>query len=253
MERLIGLMMDARLKDAYEQGFLSQLDPAKWFPFSYTEGLRYYGTNLRADDLAAALGDYWSMVLSLEEEGFSDADLEHAADVVRTDLEFELQSVGTRQDHQWSELYVAHFLEGADIGTVADRVARVDALLEEMQPEELTEHLRSIMSAGPPIIIAVGADPSEVPTVEEMRAAIEGAAPGPVPERTVEISALMELPSRSKRSPRVPWRPSTAPTSGPSPTAPPWCSCRRTSPRPRSTCRPPHRAGGRPWNPASGR
>ena len=134
MESLLALMLDARLKDAYEQGFLSQLDPAKWDPFSYTTGIRFYGTNLRADDLAKALGDYWSMVLSLEAAGFSDADLEHAAEVVRTDLEFELQSVATKQDHEWAGLYVSHFLEGDDIGTVAERVARVDALLEEMQP-----------------------------------------------------------------------------------------------------------------------
>ena len=194
MESLLALMLDARLKDAYEQGFLSQLDPAKWNPYSYTTGIRFYGTNLRADDLAKALGDYWSMVLSLEAAGFSDADLEHAAEVVRTDLEFELQSVATKQDHEWAELYVSHFLEGDDIGTVAERVARVDALLEEMQPEELTDHFRWIMSAAAPIVIAVGADPSEVPTPDEMRAAIEGAAPGPVPERTVEVSALMEAP-----------------------------------------------------------
>ena len=195
MESLVALMVDARLKDAYEQGFLSQLDPAKWFPFSYTEGLRYYGTNLRADDLAAALGDYWSMVLTLQESGFSDVDLEHAAEVVRTDLDFELQSVGTRQDRGWADLYVAHFLEGADIGTVTERVARIDALLAEMRPDELTEHFRSIMGGAPPIVIAVGADLSEVPTADEMRAAVEGAAPGPVPERTVEISALMEAPA----------------------------------------------------------
>ena len=194
MESLIALMIEARLKDAYEQGFLSQLDQAKWFPVSYTTGIRFYGTNLRADDLAKALADYWSMVLSLEAAGFSDADLEHAADVVRTDLEFEFQSVGTRQDHEWVELYVSHFLEGEDIGTVAERVARVDALLEEMQTEELTDYFRWIMSAAAPIVIAVGADPSEVPTPDELRAAIEGAAPGSVPERTVEVSALMEAP-----------------------------------------------------------
>ena len=49
MESLLALMLDARLKDAYERGFLSQLDPAKWDPFSYTTGIRFYGTNLRAD------------------------------------------------------------------------------------------------------------------------------------------------------------------------------------------------------------
>ena len=51
------------------------------------------------------------------------------------------------------------------------------------------------MSAAAPIVIAVGSDPSEVPTVEELRAAVEGAVPGPVPERTAEISALMEAPA----------------------------------------------------------
>ena len=195
MEALISLMMDARLQDAYEQGFLSQLDPTKWITFSYTEGLRYYGTNLRADNLSVALGDFWSMVLSLADAGFSDDDVERAAEVVRTDLDFELQSLGTRQDAQWAGLYVSHFLEGADIGTVADRAARVDALLAGIQPEELTEHFRSIIGAAPPILIAVGADVSEVPTVAEMQAAIEGASPGPVPERTVEITALMEAPA----------------------------------------------------------
>ncbi|MCY4104638.1 MAG: insulinase family protein [bacterium] len=194
METLISRVLDARLKDAYEQGFLSQLDPAKWEPFNYTDGIRFYGTNLRADDLATALGDYWSMVLSLEAAGFSDEDLQQAADVVRTDLQFELDSVGTVQDHEWADLYVSHFLAGDDIGTVADRVERVDALLDEIRPEDVSEHFRSIMSAAAPIVIAAGSDPSEVPTVEEIRAAVESAAPGPVPERTAQVSTLMQAP-----------------------------------------------------------
>ncbi len=194
LEALLAHMLDARLKDAYEQGFLSQLDPAKWDPFNYTDGIRFYGTNLRADDLAAALGDYWSMVLSLEADGFSAEDLQLAADAVRSSLQFELDSVGTMQDDEWAGLYATHFLAGADIGTVAERLARVEALLAEIRAEDLTEHFRSIMGSAAPIVIAVGSDPSEVPTAEEIRAAVEGAAPGPVPERTTEVSALMEAP-----------------------------------------------------------
>ena len=194
METLIALMLDARLKDAYEQGFLSQLDPAKMEAFDYTDGIRFYGTNLRADDLAAALGDYWSMVLSLEAAGFSEADLRQAAEVVRTDLAFELESVATVQDHEYAELYVSHFLQGADIGTVGDGADRVNALLDEIRPEELTEYFRWIMRTSGPLLIAVGADPADVPTVEEMRAAIEGAVPGDLPERTVDLTALMEAP-----------------------------------------------------------
>jgi zinc protease len=195
LESLLAHMLDARLKDAYEQGFLSQLDPAKWGPYNYTDGIRFYGTNLRADDLATALGDYWSVVLSLEAEGFSAEDLALAATVVRSDLQFELDSVGTMQDHEWAELYAAHYLSGVDIGTVGERLARVEALIAEIRPEDITEYFRSVMSSAAPIVIAVGPDPSEVPTVEEMRAAVESAAPGPTPERTEEISALMEAPA----------------------------------------------------------
>ena len=194
METLIALMLDARLKDAYEQGFLSQLDPAKMDAFDYTDGIRFYGTNLRADDLAVALGDYWSMVLSLEEAGFSEVDLQQAAEVVRTDLAFEFESAATTQDHEYAGLYVSHFLAGDDIGAVSDSVDRINALLDEMQPAELTEYFRWIMRTSGPLLIAVGADPADVPTTGEMRAAIEGATPGEVPERTAEVTALMDAP-----------------------------------------------------------
>ena len=194
METLIALMLDARLKDAYEQGYLSQLDPAKIDTFDHTDGIRFYGTNLRADDLAVALGDYWSMVLSLEAAGFSEADLQQAAEVLRTDLAFELESVATAQDREYAGLYVSHFLQGDDIGTVSDRVDRVNALLDGMQPAELTEYFRWIMRTSGPLLIAVGPDPADVPTTEEIRAAIEGASPGELPERTAEVTALMDAP-----------------------------------------------------------
>ena len=194
MENLIALMLDARLKDAYEQGFLSQLDPAKMEVFDYTDGIRFYGTNLRADDLATALGEFWAMMLSLETAGFSAADLRLAADIVMGDLEFALESVPTVQDAEYADLYVSHFVSGDYIGTVADRVDRIVGLLEGIGPTELTDYFRWVMRTGAPILIAVGADPSEVPTVEQMRSAIESAVAGAVPERTAEVSSLMDPP-----------------------------------------------------------
>ncbi len=194
IESLLALVLETRLNDAYEQGFLSQLDQAKWDSFSYTEGIRFFGTNLRADDLTTALGDYWSMVLSLAAAGFTAEDLQYAAELVQTELQAELDSLGTVQDRQWADLYASHFVYGYDIDTVAGRAARVDALLQEVQPEELTEYFRSVLRAAAPIVIAVGAEAAEVPTVAELRAAIEGAEPGPVPERTAKATALMEAP-----------------------------------------------------------
>lgn len=194
METLISLMLDARLKDAYEQGLLSQLDPAKMDVYDYTDGIRFYGTNLRAHDLAAALGDYWSLVLSIEAAGFSEADLRRAAEVVRTESAFALRSAATRQDHEYAESYVEHFLAGDDIGTVSDSADRVNALLDGIQPSELSDYFRWIMRTSGPLLIAVGAETADVPTTDEMRAAIEGAVPGEVPERTAEVTVLMDAP-----------------------------------------------------------
>ena len=204
MEDLIALMLDARLNDAYEQGYLSQIDPAKWLSFEYTEGLRFFGTNLRADDLTVALGDFWSMVLSLAADGFSDADLQHAAGVIRAQGALQLESVPTIQDGEYADLYVAHFLEGADIGTVAAEWRRIDVLLEAIEPSELTGYFRWIIHNSGPIVIAVGTDRADLPTVEEMRTVIEGATPGEVPERTAAVTALMAAPEPTEVSSAAP-------------------------------------------------
>ena len=194
MESLIAVMLESRLQDAYEQGYLSQIDPTHWSPFSYTDGLRYYGTNLRADDFPVALGDFWSIMLSLEAAGFTDGDLAHATEVVESDLQFALESEGTTQDAEYSGLYVSHFLGGDDIGTVADGVDRVSALLAGMQVTELTDHFRWIMGNSGPILLAVGADVAEVPAADEMAAAIEGATVGELPTQTVDVTELVAAP-----------------------------------------------------------
>ena len=194
MESLIAVMLESRLEDAYEQGFLSQIDPTHWSAFNHADGLRYYGTNLRADDFPTAIGDFWSMMLSLEAAGFADEDLAHAREVVEADLQFALESVPTTQDNEYAGLYVSHFLGGGDIGTVADQVDRISALLDGMQVAELTDHFRWIMRNSGPLLLVVGADVAEVPTVEEMAAAIDGASVGEVPDRTVDVQELMAAP-----------------------------------------------------------
>ncbi|WP_419850909.1 M16 family metallopeptidase [Candidatus Poriferisocius sp.] len=195
IEEIISIMVGNRLQDGYEQGFLSQIDPTHWSAFSYTRGLRYYGTNLRADDFPAALTDYWSLLLSLAEHGFSDADLERAAKAIKADLESAIEAAPTIQDAQRAGQYTAHFLGGRDIGRVEDTAARVDALLEELQIDDLTDRYREILEESGLILIAVGPDPSQVPSVEEMRAALDAAAPGELPAQTGEATELLTVPA----------------------------------------------------------
>ncbi len=194
IEEIIAIMVGNRLQDGYEQGFLSQIDPTHWSTFSYTRGLRYYGTNLRADDFSAALTDYWSLLLSLSEHGFTDADLERAARTIRADLDSAIQAVPTIQDRRHADNYVAHFLGGSDIGRVEDTAERVDALLDELQIDDLTDRYRQILEESGLIMIAVGPDPSEVPSVEEMQAALAAAAPGELPAMIGDASELLSVP-----------------------------------------------------------
>ncbi len=195
IEQIISIMVENRLQDGYEQGFLSQIDPTHWTSFSHTRGLRYYGTNLRADDFSAALTDYWSLLLSLEQHGFSPTDLERAAKAIRADLESAMDAEPTFQDRQRAGQYAAHFLGGTDIGRLEDTAARVDALLNELVVDDLSDRYREILAESGLILIAVGPDPSEVPSVEEMRAALDAAAPGELPAQTGEASELLAVPS----------------------------------------------------------
>ena len=195
IEQVISIMVENRLQDGYEQGFLSQIDPTHWTSFSHTRGLRYYGTNLRADDFSAALTDYWSLLLSLEQHGFSDTDLERAAKAIRADLESAIEAEPTFQDRQRADQYAAHFLGGTDIGRVEDIAARVDALLDELRVEDLSDRYREILAESGLVLIAVGPDPSQVPSVEEMRAALDAAAPGELPVQTGEATELLAAPN----------------------------------------------------------
>ena len=194
MEFLIEVMIQNHLNDAYHRGELSQVDPPHFSTFTYNRGLRYYGTNWQGDNLDTASTDYLSVLLTAQEHGFTPGDLKRAAGQIEVFLQFHLDSAPTTQDNQWAGLYQEHFFYGADIDAVETAVARTSALLAELTPEELTEHFRWQMERGGLLAIAVGPDPSSVPTAAELDAALAAATPGqPPPEETV-VNELMAPP-----------------------------------------------------------
>ena len=194
MESLIEVMIQNRVNDAYHRGELSQVDPPRFSTFTYTRALRYYGTNWQGDNLDTASTDYLSVLLTAQEHGFTPGDLQRAVSQIEAFLQFQLNNAPTTQDNQWAGLYQEHFFYGADIDAAERSVARTSALLAELTPEELTEHFRWQMERGGLLAIAVGPDPSAVPTVAELDAALAAAAPGPPPPEEVVIDELMALP-----------------------------------------------------------
>ena len=239
MEFLIEVMIQSRLNDAYHRGELSQVDPPQFSTFTYNRGLRYYGTNWQGDNLDTASSDYLSVLLTAQEHGFTPGDLQRAVSQIEVFLQFQLDSAPTTQDNQWAGLYQEHFFYGADIDAVERSAARISALLAELTPEELTEHFRWQMERGGLLAIAVGPDPSAVPTVAELDAALAAAEPGPPPvEETVIERADGRFQSPRTRSRRDLSTFSKADTSGSSPTGRESCSRPPTSPRAWSICRP---------------
>ena len=194
IEQLIAIMLGNSLQDAYEQDLLSQTDPTHWSSFSYNHGLRYYGTNLRAGDYEKALNDFWSMMLTLREHGFSDGDLARAVTGITAALEDAVESAPTTQDAAYAGRYVAHFLQGADIGTPNDRLERVSALLNEITPAELSARFKEIMDGSGLLVLGVAADAADLPTVEELAAAVESAEVGELPAVLEDVDELLEAP-----------------------------------------------------------
>ncbi|MCY3851945.1 MAG: insulinase family protein [Acidimicrobiaceae bacterium] len=194
IEQVIAIMLGNRLQDAYEQGYLSQTDPTHWSSFAYTEGLRYYGTNLRAEDYEQALTDFWSMMLTLAEHGFSDLDVARAVTAIESSLEFAVEAAPTIQNTSYASRYVSHFLHGADISTPADRLERVSALLGGLTPTELSDRLEEIMAESGLLVLGVAADAADLPTAEELSAAVEASEAGELPPVIEDADRLLEVP-----------------------------------------------------------
>ena len=194
MESLIEVMVNNRVIDAYHRGELSQVDPPHFSSFAYNRGLRYYGTNWQGDDLDTASSDYLSVLLTAQEHGFTVGDLNRAIRQVVASLKLRLDRAPTIQDDQWAGRYQSHFFYGGDIDSVAGSVLRTAGLLREITPEELTEHFRGQMDRGGLVTIAVGPDPSSVPTAAELDEALAAAEPGPPPPEDTVPEQLMDLP-----------------------------------------------------------
>ncbi len=194
-ETLIGVMLNTRLREAFERGELSQVDTPSIEFFSHNDGLRYLGTNWRGENLARASTDYLTVLLTATEHGFTDDDAARAAERLRAALQFQLDSTGTVQDIQYAQRYLAHFQRGTDISGAESRNKRLLGLLDDLTAAELTAHYRWLMDRSAPIAIAVGPDAASVPTPQQLTAALAAATAGPPPEQTEAIEELVAAPA----------------------------------------------------------
>ncbi|MFQ5557096.1 MAG: M16 family metallopeptidase, partial [Acidimicrobiales bacterium] len=194
MQRLIASMVSGRLRDAHTRGEVASATEPFLEEFSFARELHFLGSNFQGDDLAAALEDYLGILLGVEEAGFDESELARAVDEARAELDFSVDSAGSRQDFEFADSYTSHFLEGAEIDAAGSTADRLRALLDDLTAADVTAHFRWLMRQGGPIVIAVGSDPADVPTVAELDAAIDRARPSLGADTGEGIESLMAPP-----------------------------------------------------------
>lgn len=193
-DSLITTMISTRLDEAIARD-ASSLVRGGGGPFAAARNMYFLGFNLDGPDLATGTTEFLSLTETLVRDGFSDAELGRAKAVVTAQLEQELAALATRQDGEWADLYVSHYLGGADASSPADRNERIAGLIEATAVEDVTGYFRWIMETAEPLVIVVGPDPNELPTTTALLDAVEAASAGEgVGEEIETIDELVARP-----------------------------------------------------------
>ncbi|MYA75339.1 MAG: insulinase family protein [Acidimicrobiaceae bacterium] len=196
-ERAIAIMLTNRLNDAYQRGDLILEEPPFFGEFEVSRELRYFGTNLKAADLAVGLEDYMSYLLAAA-GGFSEDDMERMRDTMIANFNQQLAGLNTTQDSQYANLLSRYWLGGADIDKAQTRIARQRTAVESFTAAELTNHWRWLLSISGPIVIAVGADESTLPTTDDLLDALANLMPAESGGGAGQIDELMTAPARAE-------------------------------------------------------
>lgn len=193
MDEVVAAMIQDHLDEGAARGTLPIVRPFAG-NFDYTRGRRFLGFNFVADDEAAGLSAVVAELLALESEGFSADQAGRAVDGFRAAVDQMLETVESRQDRDYADEYVEHYLSGFAIDSVDDAHARLTAALDSIDADEISAHYRDLMGRNAPLVVVVGADPAELPTEDELRSALDAAA-----EREVTLqrdAAAQALPAR---------------------------------------------------------
>ena len=184
---------DSRLGDT---GFFNPSFAAN--PF--VDGQRTPGLAASADtpdlaDTAAALLEEVRRALL---HGFRSEELTRAVARFRSQADLEFESVRSKQDEQYAEEYVAHFLTGSPIAAAeVDRDLSI-RLLEEITTEQVLDTFRATIESTAPLVIVAGPEfaAADIPGEEELQGVVATAAAAELPARRADEAGADELMAR---------------------------------------------------------
>jgi zinc protease len=194
IESAVAIMLEIRLGEAFQRGDLD-LDTEPYFvPFAVSRGLRYYGTNLTAPELDAALDGFSSQLLLAALDGFTDDDVTRVKALLLAGLDDELQTLDSTQDWQYAGELTDHFLAGGPADAAPRRIARQREVIESFTADELTNFWRWILEISGPVVVAIGDDAETLPTARRLGEILDEALPAKTAAAASAIDELMTPP-----------------------------------------------------------
>ncbi|MBT8165628.1 MAG: insulinase family protein [Acidimicrobiia bacterium] len=189
-------MIVTRLDEDSRRGDTSFFNPS-FAANPFVDGQRTPGLAASADpsdlvDTAAALLEEVRRALL---HGFRSDELERAVAGIRSQVELEFESVRTKQDGQYAEDYVAHFLTGTPIPSAESNRDLAMRLLEETTPEQVTETFRATIQSTAPLVIVAGPEfaAADIPDEATLRQVVAEAAVAELEERAADEAGAEQL------------------------------------------------------------
>ncbi len=161
MEDVINSLMSLELDEAATRGTISAIQPGG-STFEFVRERRFLGFNFGGVDQATATEEVLTLINGLVVNGFDDAALDQVAAEYAAALDQSVSSLASRQDTEIADGLVSHHLNGTGFDDVERTAERQRQILDELTVDDLTNHLRFIMSRSAPIVFAFGNDPADV-------------------------------------------------------------------------------------------
>ncbi|MEM9521035.1 MAG: insulinase family protein [Actinomycetota bacterium] len=194
LDDLIASMLGARLVDAYLAGDFA-VDRTPYISrFGVSRNLDFFGTNLRGPDLEVAYEQMLGYLQAAAFDGFTADELDEAVSERESSLAAWEEAIPSTQDFTWSSAYVDHFLTGAGAEAPAVTIDRERAIMADLTVEDVSARWAFIHDRSGPIAVALGADPSTLPTADALEAIAADVTSIPPVTPDEPITELMAAP-----------------------------------------------------------
>ena len=131
--------------------------------------------------------------------GFTQGEVDRAVDLFRSIFDQAFETDASKQDGEYANDYVEHFLGGTPIPTAEGLHDLMHRLLDEVTVNQISATFQATIGATEPFVIVVGPESagSELPSdadLADLLSRIAGSEIGPRADDTEQLEALMERP-----------------------------------------------------------